>query len=142
MQYINQHIKASKLHFNKWRNTSFAIFCSIGREVIIGRVSMLLENLKTVKSSIPTGLNRLISDDFLANEDLEEQFEQADELHAESFCSVLVLSNLQRSFPASENFGLTYYKHSFQALTGPFLIPVVYMDPRSFFQNQHSNLKK
>ena len=47
------HTKSSNpIHFNKWSNTSYAIFNSIGKVVHIGFLSTIINGITTVKSSI------------------------------------------------------------------------------------------
>lgn len=52
MIFINDHKVFSILYFNQWSNKSFSIFNSIGKEVVIGTISSLLNDLNTVKSSV------------------------------------------------------------------------------------------
>lgn len=97
------HINTSKLHFSRWSNASFAIFHSIGREVMIGMVSTLLDNLVTVKSHFVSGFLKSSEDDFYEGEDLDEKFEQVtvDALLYEIFKADVTNIGLQSSVSES-----------------------------------------
>jgi vitamin B12 transporter len=76
MRNNKYHISPSKLHFSRWSNTSFAIFYSIGKEVIIGMISILLEKVITVKSRFEGGDLISGASCFYEEEELDEIFGQ------------------------------------------------------------------
>lgn len=128
------HSHVSKLHFNRWSNASFAIFHSIGREVIIGMVSILLEKLVTVKSRVANGFLKFTEGDFCEDEDLDVKFEQviADELTHEIARAYVLNNRLQRVFLSTAKSKISYYKNSNRAHFGPFLFAIFYKIYKSF----------
>ncbi len=52
MNLLYYHKNFSRLYFNQWSNKSFSIFISIRKEVVIGKISSLLNDLRTVKSLV------------------------------------------------------------------------------------------
>ena len=144
MQEFNRHINSTILHFNKWRNTSYAIFHSIGREVVIGVVSCILEKLVTVKASVASYLFGFIVEKILDEEESNENLAQAieDGLLEEILNSVLLNKKFQGFIPASRKRNNIYYQFSNKACFGPFLFPAFCMGSKAFFQFSLNNHKK
>lgn len=57
-----RHRDTKIVHFKRWANTSYAVFCSIGKVVSIGNVSGILKKLITVKSSLFNDLHKISAD--------------------------------------------------------------------------------
>ena len=79
MNYLYKYTDRKVIHFNKWSNTSYAIFNSIGRIIHIGFLSQIIYGLTTVKSIISYGFLELISE-----EDLQVLSEQMSLIEKES----------------------------------------------------------
>jgi hypothetical protein len=62
VQYFNNQNRSLNLYFHRWSNKSFAVFQSIGKELIIGVISTILDNLKTVKSALKSIIKIRIDD--------------------------------------------------------------------------------
>jgi hypothetical protein len=144
MLNFKYHINASKLHFSRWSNASFAIFHSIGREVIIGMVSILLENLVTVKSRALNGFLRFTEGDFYEEGDLEEKCEQVtvDEwLYEISEADVLISSHQSSVFDlgTSKKHVIKYHIGSTLDL---FLFAILYLLPKPFLYSIHNYCTK
>jgi len=71
VQYFNNQNRTLNLYFHRWSNKSFAVFQSIGKVLIIGVISTILDNLKTVKSALKS-IMKIRIDDQMSWDDNDE----------------------------------------------------------------------
>lgn len=122
LQYKNCTFRS--LRFNRWTNTSYAIFNSIGRVVHIGFLSKIIHGLSTVKSISIYRFNELAGQVGFILEG-EEGFNLADKIEDLVDTKRLVLAkSLFQLRPVSERSDINYivYNLNERPVYGPFFI--------------------
>jgi hypothetical protein len=123
LKAISLYTKSHAIHFTRWTNTSFAVFRSIGKQVVIGVITGLLERLNSVKSTVINYIENPEKD--LQSPGNEQDW--WDELIAEDGLQTNLLSCITIDPGSSElshsgfNQTFSYLKCLFVALIGLFL---------------------
>lgn len=127
MKAINAYVTNHTIHFYRWSNTSYAVFQSIGKQVQIGVITCLLEQLNSVKSSVINYIDGPETEIQTPGEEPEEWNDMLaeDALRTNlSFCTVLNQVSSELSHPGFSQ-SITYQKSLYAALIGLFLFPAI-----------------
>lgn len=111
MNYHDRNNAKQVIRFNRWSNTSYAVFNSIGKVILIGKLSKIISGLVTVKSIARKKLAYLIEILFTKKEELAEFFEQpaVDELFALEISSFLDTTSADKSLDLSSKINNDIY---------------------------------
>ncbi len=122
MGIANYHI-SSRIYFRKWSNTAFAVFCSIGKEVIIGEISAILNELNTVKSALVNFINPKGGEN-LSHDETEQEEISINQILSDTELSIAVLLGNNSEITSIHFLGSNNNSISIcqKALSGPFLI--------------------
>ena len=104
MNYHHRYCAKQVIRFNRWCNTSYAVFNSIGKVVLIGKLSKIISGLVTAKSIVSKRLAYLIEVFYTEKEPLTENLEHhiiADELLVRDGGSFCDMSSVFKSQKAS-----------------------------------------
>ena len=104
MNYHHRYRAKQVIRFNRWSNTSYAVFNSIGKVVLIGKLFKIISGLVTVKSMVSKRFAYLIEFFFGEKEPLTESLEHnitADELLVRDGGSFYDMSSVFKSRKAS-----------------------------------------
>jgi len=136
MNFFNKYKGYTVLHFNKWSNTSYAIFNSIGRIIHVGFLSQIIHGLVTVKTIKADGFLEGINDFIAKDEFDEDQFNQIEFIELiksnqlASCLSTTVLND--NSTKPIEIFTHAIYIILNKAFFGPFLIAQIFSTQGKF----------
>jgi len=124
MNYHDRNNAKQVIRFNKWSNTSYAVFNSIGKVILIGKLSKIISGLVSVKSIASKRLAYLIDVLFTEKEKLSEFIEPitADELlnlKEISFRDV-ILTYTSKDVLSAKNIILLDQQNYIEALKGLF----------------------
>jgi len=115
----------SRLYFSRWSHTNFAIFQSLGREVVIGIITPILEHLNTVKSGLNRGFydeRSIDSEEFTSEDPQEESQPISERIFFEWLSTSFAIKAVQSISEISVVLILSIFRSlHFKALVGPFL---------------------